>query len=88
MQNLHLPFLMKGELYYQVQHFCKNAVMRKYGSPSGRTDLMQKSPLTIRRRIYIRREEANGDRNRKYNKILAVFEKQYAKFYALSIKRT
>ena len=41
---------------------------------------MQKTALAPRRRIYIRREEANAVRNRNYNKILAVFEEYYAKF--------
>ena len=34
------------------------------------TDLVQKTALAPRRRIYIRREEANAVRNRKYNRIL------------------
>ena len=49
-------------------------------STQGRMDLMQKSPLAPRRRIYIRREEANGDRNRKYNKILFVSGNQFVIF--------
>ena len=38
-----------------------------------RTDLMQKAPLVPRRRIYIRREGANGGSKRKYNKISRSF---------------
>ena len=46
----------------------------------GRMDLMQKAPFALRRRIHIRREGANGDRNRNYDKILVVFENFFADF--------
>ena len=41
---------------------------------------MQKFSFAPRRRIYIRREGVNGNRNRNYDKILVVFENFFADF--------
>ena len=60
--------------------------MQKNTKSQGRADLMQKNPLTIRRRISIRREVVNGFRNRKYDKIPTAFKKQYREAYTKSSK--
>ena len=48
--------------------------------PQGRTDLMQKAPITSRRCIYILREGVIGGRNRNYDKFPAVYENTFDYF--------